>query len=520
MAANSKPKTVWSGVRGSKVLVLQNIGDIDRLTTFVLSVGSNSSRTSGGGGKGGADNSAASVTLVSSHILAKPSPRLAETGINGYSEKSVAAGGEEASACSAAFLGRGGVSGGQSVVSVAWQTSRGPMWTKVVVRATGAMEELARPAGAAAAAVDTTSDSANGSTAGATVGVSNGKIKSKKMSVSHDLDQSVVVAGKPNGDGFNNIPAIAAADGGLLLVHSGGASPRLAIWDATYGVLLEDNMSPETNNGSSARAGTKAISMKVSGDGAHLALAVSGRVLLHNLPMKQAGTLASLLRRKRPVVARASVGGLVTFPSVDLARNFPASNLLEQTGTLEAGKWEAAVVLPFREVETEVVRSLQDAARRKDANAFECILREHLQQRLAATAFNGQGGDEKGRRRRRQDAHGDSGGYSAGVVSAAVHLCLAHPEAGLWSALSLLLKSGGVSARHHRGLVSAIVENASTQLLEEVSRYRRLLVLSRLNRLLAHNQLWCYPSPFRKKATINYLCCLWGVIGQVATPSK
>lgn len=291
--------------------------------------------------------------------------------------------------------------------------------------------------------------------------------------------------------GWSGVPAVAAADGGRLLVHSGGASPRLAIWDAAYGVLLEDNGAPEANDGGAtpfSREG-KAVVMAVSGDGAHLGLAVAGTVIICPLPIKEAGTLASLLRRKRPspsivagVAGSGCGGGGAAYPSVDLARSARASNILSHTGTLEKGQWEAAVVMPFREEETKVVRSLQDAARRKDCDAFERTLGEHLQQRAAAVAagtaggevfsgdgsgeVSGGGGDEARKRRRRKARDGD--GYSAAVVSAAVELCLANPDAELWGALAVLVRSGGVSARHHRGLVAAIVQYASPELLEEV----------------------------------------------------
>lgn len=220
--------------------------------------------------------------------------------------------------------------------------------------------------------------------------------------------------------------------------------------------------------------------MKVSGDGAHLALAVAGRVVICPIPVKAAGTLASLLRRKRPN-SGVEGGGRLAFPSVDLAGSASASKLLEQTGSVEAGDWEAAVVTPFRAAEEEVVRSLRDAARRKDGGAFERVLQEHLQQRMAAAAGgsssgevsgNGvvSGGGDGGRKKRRRDGPAAAaGGYSAGVIAAAVELCLANPEAKLWGALAVLVRSGGVSARHHRGLVTAIVEHASGELLEEVS---------------------------------------------------
>ena len=519
-AVNARAKAVWSGVRGNKVLVLENIGAAtDRVTTFALAVGggasdqpSSSSRRakaaagSTAGSTGGPVS--ASVTLVSSHLLTKPSrvtPPIAgeDHAEAGEGEGETAA---SASACSAAFLGRdnaiGGLGGGgRSVIAVAWRTSRGSVWTKVVVGADGAVEEFARPVGTPESARRRVSGgSGNGVVS---MSPSNGHAtprssKSKaKRSAAGGAHQSAIVSA-----GSTGVPAIAAADGGRLLVHGGGgASPRLAVWDATYGVLLEDGAAPEATidgagpPGSSAERQARAVAMKVSGDGAHLALAVSGRVIVCPVPVKAAGTLASLLRRKRPPSGVESGGSLVAsggpaFPSVDLTGSAPASKLLEQTGTLETGDWEAAVVAPFRTAEAEVVRSLRDAARRRDGGAFERVLQEHLQQRTVAAGGGGSssgevsgggvvsgGGDGVRKKRRRDGPAATAGGYSAGIIAAAVELCLSNPDAKLWGALAVLVRSGGVSARHHRGLVAAIVEHASGELLEEVSPGRRYRAL-------------------------------------------
>lgn len=528
-AVNARPKAVWSGVRGNKVLVLENIGAAtDRVTTFALAVGggaseqpsssnSSSSRrskaTSGGGSAGGPVS--ASVTLVSSHLLTKPSRAAAGTGQHeAEAGEGEAEASPSASACSAAFLGRddtiAGGGGGRSVIAVAWRTSSGPVWTKVVVGAGGAAEEFARTTETSGSG---SRDACDGNGNGAAVSAlpSNGhgtpkssKSKLKKSAAGGAHRLAVVSGGRGSvAAGWARVPAIAAADGGRLLVHGGGgggggASPRLAVWDVTYGVLLEDGVAPEVSiDGSGGGGGgpppsssverqARAVGMKVSGDGAHLALAVAGRVIVCPVPVKAAGTLASLLRRKRPAPSCVPGGGSLSaggmaFPSVDLAGSAAASKLLEQTGTLEAGDWEAGVVTPFRAAEAAVVRSLRDAARRKDGGAFERILLEHVQQRAAAAAGERPSGGEasgdgavsvrgNGRKKRRRDGPAAGGDYSAGIVAAAVELCLSNPGAKLWGALAVLVRSGGVSARHHRGLVAAIVEHASAELLEEVSR--------------------------------------------------
>ncbi|CAM9728561.1 unnamed protein product [Laminaria digitata] len=496
--ASVHAKAAWSGVRGNKVLVLENIGATDRVTTFVLSVPTPQRRTSasaGADGAGAANASAsASVTLVSSHVLTKP------LSLAGGSVGAAAGGGagapeeEEASltACAAAFLGGEG-EGGRGVVSVAWRTSRGPAWTKVVLDAAGAREELARPVATAAAAMVDAMVESNGSgfgeVGGPVVSVSNGHGGSpKKVSA---RSKKSAEAGDSGGAGrWSSVPAVASADGGRLLVHSGGATPRLAIWDAGYGVLLDDDGAPGSEVGGNAagKAVGKAVSMAVSGDGAHVGISAAGRVLICPLPVNEDGTLASLLRRKRPsfssaVATAAAAGGGVgpsglAFPSVDLARNGPASSLLGRSGALVAAEWEAAVVVPFREAEAKVIQSLHGAARRKDRDAFERVLREHGQRRASAAAAAGGGssdvaegvvgeGGQEGRKRRRRREGRDGEDFSPGVVAAAVELCLKNPGAELWNSLAVLLRSGGVSARHHRGLVASIVKHASPELLEE-----------------------------------------------------
>ncbi|CAM9227102.1 unnamed protein product [Ectocarpus sp. 4 AP-2014] len=463
-AGDARAKAVWSGVRGDRVLVLENIGAAtDRVTTFSLSVrGVGSSAVRRDDASAAAADVPASITLVSSHILTKPS------GGGGSQD------GEMAAATSAAFLGRdsGGSGEGRSVISVAWRTSSGPVWTKSVIGAGGVTEEFARRAGGAVVAGNRRATEHNGNGV-VSVSSSNGhgtpKAKSKKPA---DNQSSV---GEGSGAAWASVPAIAAADGGRLLIHSGSggdASPRLAVWDSSYGVLLEDGVAPEFSSDSgggvsASRSSGRAVGLKVSGDGAHLAIAAEGKVLVCPLPAQAAGTLSSLLRRKRP--SPSAIGGSAIipagrgsiFPSIDLSRSFSASTLLGKTGAVEAGKWEVAVVVPFREAEAGVVRSLREAARRKDIGAFEQVLREH--QGGGSCSSDGRG--EDGRKKRQR---GDGGGLSAGVVAAAVELCLANPDAKLWGGLGVLVRSGGVSARHHRGLVAEMVEHASPELLEEV----------------------------------------------------
>lgn len=486
-------KAVWSGVLGNKVLVLENIGATDRVTTFNLSAPPGQRKANASAGADG--SSSASVTLVSSHVLKKPMSHAGAEPVGAETP-----GGEEvsATACAAAFLGEEG-KGGRNVVSVAWRTLRGPAWTKVVLDAAGAREELARPVSIAAAATAEIADAmveSNGSGVfgGPVVAVSNGHghIGSPE-NISVRLKKSAEI-GNNDAGGWGSVPAVASADGGRLLVHSGGASPRLTIWDAAYGVLLDDDMAPgaEVGGNAAAKAVGKAVSMVVSGDGAHVGISAAGKVIIGPLPLKEAGTLASLLRRKRPssysamAMAATTVGGDsiralgssgLAFPSVDLARNGPASNLLGRSGALEAAEWEAAVVTPFRDSEEKVIQSLRDAARRKDRETFERALREHGQRRASSVvAAEGrfasdvtEGVDGKrGRKKRRRKEGRDGEDYSPRVVAAAVELCLKNPEAELWNSLAVLVRSGGVSARQHRGLVPSIVEHASPEVLEEV----------------------------------------------------
>ncbi|CAM9842245.1 unnamed protein product [Ectocarpus sp. 12 AP-2014] len=463
-AGDSSTRVVWSGVRGDRVLVLENTcAATDRVTTFSLSVGGvGSSSVRRDDASAAAADVPASVTLVSSHILTKPS------GGGGSQD------GERAAATSAAFLGRdsGGSGEGRSVISVAWRTSSGPVWTKAVIGAGGVTEEFTRRAGGAKVAGSRRATEYNGNGV-VSVSSSNGHGTPKAKPKKPAGNQSSV--GEGSGAAWASVPAIAAADGGRLLIHSGSggdASPRLAVWDSSYGVLLEDGVAPEFSSdsgtgGSASRSSGRAVGLKVSGDGAHLAIAAAGKVLVCPLPAQAAGTLASLLRRKRP--SPSAIGGSTiipagrgsSFPSIDLSRSVPASTLLGKTGAVEARKWEAAVVVPFREAEAGVVRSLQEAARREDIEAFEQVLRDH--QEGGSCSSDGRG--EDGRKKRQR---GDGGGFSAGVVAAAVGLCLANPDAKLWGGLGVLVRSGGVSARHHRGLVAEIVEHASPELLEEV----------------------------------------------------
>ncbi|CAB1099630.1 unnamed protein product [Ectocarpus sp. CCAP 1310/34] len=462
-AGDARAKVVWSGVRGDRVLVLENTdAAADRVTTFSLSVGGvGSSSVRRDDASAAAADVPASVNLVSSHILTKPS------GGGGSQD------GERAAATSAAFLGRdsGGSGEGRSVISVAWRTSSGPVWTKAVIGAGGVTEEFARRAGGAVVAGSRRATEYNDNGV-VSVSSSNGHGTPKAKSKKPAENQSSV--GEGSGAAWASVPAIAAADGGRLLIHSGSggySSPRLAVWDSSYGVLLEDGVSPEFSSdsgrgGSASRLSGRAVGLKVSGDGAHLAIAAAGKVLVCPLPAQAAGTLASLLRRKRPSPSAIgestiiSAGRGSSFPSIDLSRSIPASTLLEKTGAVEAGKWEAAVVVPFREAEAGVIRSLGEAARRKDIEAFEQVLREH---QGGSCSSDGRGEDGSKKRQR-----GDGRGFSAGVVAAAVELCLANPDAKLWGGLGVLVRSGGVSARHHRGLVAEIVEHASPELLEEV----------------------------------------------------
>lgn len=502
-------EVLWSGVRGKRVLLLLQHGSTTRIAIFTISL--TAKRSLGSGAP--ATIMSGTVALASSHVLAKPALHTTGSGRAAAGTVAEAAGDrsvdEEAKACSAAIL-----AGSGGVLSVAWRSSRGPLWTKVVVSSSGAREEFARLAGALPLAAPVPAAEVEGVAA-----LCNGhkpamrspkKIKSKQV-VAPDENRLMEHASGDDASFIDSWPALATADGGRLLVHSGGSSPRLATWDAMYGVLLDDGDAPEITTGSGSSAGvarsTRAVNMVVSGDGAHLALAVGGRVLICPLPVKEAGTLASLLRRKRPaaMVAGTACGGAnspvshlrtgeePTFPAVDLACNVDAARvLLQDTGTFSPGEWEKVVISPFRVAESAVVRSLEDAARRKDGEEFERVLQEHMHHSAALAVIDSavsenkvkdsvNSGVAKGdsaeasspavavrntKNRRRGNVHREE--YSAGIVAAAVELCIANPRANLWAALGLLVRSGGVSARHHRGLVEAIVRGGPQELLEEV----------------------------------------------------
>lgn len=524
-------EVLWSDVRKKRVLVLEKHGAEARISIFVLSA---SAKRSVDGGMPAIVSG--TVTLASWHVLPKPSLEAGYTaGTMAGTATGVSLVDEKAEACSAAWL-----TGSDGVLSVAWRSPRGTVWTKVVVSTSGAREEFARPLEVArlAAAAVVPAGGADGGSLGAVAAVCNGqksakKPKSKKGAKGSPTNRLVEHASSNGSLACGGakvrdqcLPALATADGGRLIVHSGGASPRLTVWDATYGVLLEDGESPEVTAAVAAAenpgavTARKSASMVVSGDGAHLALALGGSVVVFPLPVKESGTLASLLRRKRPaakVAATIAAGAAAAdvfristqeaFPTVDLAGSSSAAHvLLQKTGVFADGEWEAAVVSPVREQESAVIQGLQDAAHRKDPDDFERVLREHVQRRAVAEGEReggnpehtaaasgaqtpedvgkhdgGSGGGgkevstevasssrwEHGRSKRRR-AIAKCLGYSAGVLSTAIELCISNPEANLWNALGLLVRSGGVSARNHRGLVAAIVKDGPQELLEEV----------------------------------------------------
>lgn len=458
-------RVVWSGVFGGTLAVLAKVGIAERLTTFALSLDSSSARGS---------DAAASVTLLSSHVLTKPArPKEAMGSLAPETPD------QKPSACSAEFLREIGWRPGDGILMViAWRTPEGPLWTKIVVDSEGIREIFVRSV-VPVSAVDTSiiHGAPNGVVAEA---ATNGH---KKMN-GHDgvksgpSKQVLTAGGLGSGAGrFRSIPAVAVADGGRIFVHSGGAFPRLAVWDAVYGILLDDDGAPETAAfGAECARMTRAVSLTVSGDGSYLALAMAGRVLVCPVPVREVGTLSSLLRRKRPssAIEEATPRGLDrAFPAIDLARNASAAGLLDITGVVESSTWDAGVVTPFRDAEMKAIRSLEDSARRKDSRAFKRIVQEHLQQmRTGMGVISGDdstdagaeaGGD--GRRKRRRAG----GNLTVGAVTTAgVELCLAQPSAALWDALPILLESGGVSARQHRSLVKGVIEHAP-HLLEMVS---------------------------------------------------
>lgn len=533
-------EVVWSGVRGKRVLVLYKKGAEARINIFVLSLSAKRVPNSGMPAI-----VSASVTLASSHALPKPSIEAGCTaGTTADTLAVISSVDEGAEAYSAAWR-----TGSDGVLSVAWRSPRGAVWTKVVVSASGAREEFARSLSGTHSTAPAMVACAGGAVAALCNGHSPGEKKKslKKAKSKHGAkgatSNQLVEHASSNGAlacrvevAHQCFPVLAGADGGRLLVHSGGTRPRLTIWDATYGVLLDDGESPEVTavtvvEDAGAVAGRKAVSMTVSADGAQLALALGGKVVVCPLPVKETGTLASLLRRKRPatmltatttttIATAADVFRLSAnqvFPAVDLGRSSSAAHvLLQKTGVFADEEWEAAVVSPFRAKESAVIKALQDAAHRKDADAFERVLREHLQEQRqqqqqqqravpdgeikaegrdpehTTTASgsptpevvgkHGGGGVDEGKEfstdvassrweqgrynRRRALLKGCS--CSAQVLSAAIDLCISNPEANLWNALGLLLRSGGVSARNHRGLVAAIMKSGPQELLEEV----------------------------------------------------
>lgn len=466
-------RVVWSGVFGGTLAVLAKVGITERLTTFALSLDSSSARGSA---------AAASVTLISSHVLTKPAwPK--EVAVSPAPDTQDG----KPSACSAAFLREIGWRPGDGILMVvAWRTPQGPLWTKIVVDARGIREKFARSA-VPVSAVETSA--IHGAPNGVvTAAVTNGH----KKTSGHDRIKSVptkqmlMAGGLGSGAGmFSSIPAVADADGGRLFVHSGGAYPRLSVWDAVYGILLEDDRAPGTAEfGAECARRNRAASLMVSGEGSYLAIAMAGRVLVCPVPVRDAGTLSSLLRRKRPssAVEAAIPRGLArAFPAIDLARNASAAGLLDNTGAVEPSTWDAGVVTPFRDAETRAIRLLEGAARRKDSRSFKRIVQEHLQHlRTGVAVISGDdstdaGGAETGEDGRRKRRRGEGNLTVGAVTTVGVELCLAHPKAALWDALPILLESGGVSARQHGGLVKGVIEHAP-HLLEMVSGVGSLLI--------------------------------------------
>lgn len=504
VAAAAKTEVLWSKVLGRRVLVLIKCGASARISTFALNVSAKP-----GAERGAPSVVSGTVTLASSHALARPS--LGEGPAFAEGDTSLD---EQMEACSAECLANTG-----GVFSVAWRSRRGVVWTKVVISASGVREEFTRPIGTPRLMVEGWAGGADD----AVLALCNGHkpdSKSPNKSKSKKRDEGMSTNVSVGADiGRQDLPMLANADGGRLLVHSGGPSPRLAMWDATYGVLLDDYEAPEMTASVESPAKGKATSIVVSGDGSHLAVASGGKVVVCPLPVKEGGNLASLLRRKHPaalVPERSDGTGTPTvfrihsnpcFPAVDLTANSSAAAgaLLRKTGVVAPKEWERTVVSPFRKEESAVVKALEDATRRKDGGGFERVLRQHAQQRALAEkeqlcehssttnitvassaaqtakdAGKHEGGSVGiGRNRGSKHVaslrweHGRSNrrrpwSCSARVLSAAVELCILNPEANLWNALGLLVRSGGVSAREHRGLVMAVVKDGPQELLEEV----------------------------------------------------
>lgn len=490
---------LWSGLLGENIFVLEKREGTTCINTFHMSVPKScrgQSSTSGSSRQAASVTTEtsdlavrASVTLVSSHVLGKPSSP-AESGVGGNTN-------ERTCACSAAIL-FGAKSG---VILVAWRSPRGPLWTKVTVSASGVREELSRPADMGRSAPTTVP---NSPTCGASGGDGHDLDKAACRSKGERGKNHELVDAANGGEESRRSPTVAAAGGGRLFVHSGGTNPRLSSWDATYGVLLDEGEAPEYQLGETTAvqgntSGAKAVTMVVSDDGAQLALAVGEQVIWCALPVMGPGTLASLLRRKRPttdIALAIDAGEAMTqtqrglFPSVDLMRSTSATQLLDRTGITETRKWEIAVLDPLRRRESEVIHALEEATRRRDAEAFMRII-QHGEGGLKApekpaqtrsaevgsiTCVKSTGdeaggapspGEQEAKKRQRDACQGMK--ILPRILSTAVELCLTNPGANLWCALRMLIQSGGISARHHRGLVPVIIDHGPPDLLEEVS---------------------------------------------------
>ncbi|CAN0230136.1 unnamed protein product, partial [Discosporangium mesarthrocarpum] len=480
-------QVVWSGVVGHTLAVIEEEdgGGGERINLFALTPPQSDSA----GGKTQPSNTP-TVTLSASHPLEKPPLRAA-----GDATAATRGGDDSATpdnsarACSATLHSSsnnaaswGG--GGALAISVGWRTPRGPVWTKFHLSSTGgARLEFAKRVGLPLQPPSRQSSE-------------------DELAVTAAVAQDHAAAGSapPNADDHgrggsrsdvilsmgprSQVLFLCRRQGGRGGKHGGSAPPPplVSVWDATYGVLLEEGPAPAHRRGGWGSLAAQSESppwqgMQVSWGGSYVAFAGAGGVIASPLPTREgAGTLASILRRKhgrgqgQGLAGRLSTATAEAGPGeegkVDLSRwNTGAMRLLEKTGPVDAREWEPMVGVSW-DAEARTVETLRRAALRGDAEGFAAAMEEHcLSQQQQQHRDRGEGGGPRGGW---GEGGGGSGCYSTSVVAEAVELCLLYPKAGLWGVFESLVNSRGVSARHHHGMISTLLKHAPPQLLEQV----------------------------------------------------
>ncbi|CAM9331382.1 unnamed protein product, partial [Choristocarpus tenellus] len=515
-------KVVWSGVQGKTVALLEEKegGGGERMSLFSVCPApssSNSTKRSEG---------APAVLLSASYPLEKPPSHITRDNL-GSGVGTQGRGGDAdslARVCSAELHGMEEDATQKTpvdlTISVAWRTCIGSVWTKInLCNTAGPRLEFARQIGPSLAPLSLPPPPpvASADAAGGTL--STKKAKLSKNAKLRCIKEKQGGDSKPEGQlvsSFNTCDStpllLATGVRSQLIVYSGSNSNNsngnrvpalLSMWDTKYGVLLEANEAPLgdwnlRNNGVEGR--TLWECMEVSGDGEYLALAETKGVIVCPLPARAgAGTLASILRhgQRRGVGAvgvkesacRSNMeatdwrGMPSVFPTIDFNHNADAKSLLQHPQPLGSGEWDP-VVRKFQNVEAKIVESLSAAAAVGDWKAFDQALEEHRLHGMGLDGGQGSSGDPEAgagtemvvgrtngvRRKRGRGGKGVHGrvGYSSVVVSKVVELCMLYPEAELWSSLEKLVRSGGVSARHHQGMVGVLLKHAPSSLLEEV----------------------------------------------------